>query len=38
MPVKFVNILHQGLSATPVEQEESSNVAEDNITGCVATH
>lgn len=38
MPVKCVNILHQGLSATSVEQEESSNVAEYNIAGCVATH
>ncbi len=35
---KFVNILHQGLSAASVKQEESPNVAEYNITGCEATH
>lgn len=38
MPVKFVNILHRGLSATSVEQEESPNVAEYNITGYVTSH
>lgn len=38
MPVKFVNFLHQGLSAASVKQEESPNVAEYNITGCEATH
>ncbi len=38
MEFKFVNILHQGLSAASVKQEESPNVAEYNITGCEATH